>query len=352
MTIDTHSDAGVQASFGELASDAQGGVRFQGRSQARRLAAIVRGLIEPNDPFELQHELGKFAAALGNCGQVCPHISGARLRIARLYCRRHQVCDLCCWIRSRQNGRDDAMRTLLARDVEPSLRFALVSLVVPEASDLRPQLQQLRNGIRALRSSCSMGAPVVRGLIWQIEICRGQSLGYRAHVHAIAAVSDSGWDAQLALMKCWVQATQPQLSGRAFIRNVARQHIESFWSETDCAENKQGSDLELARDAYRISIYASKPPKLNDRERLRVYALVNGDPLRGTQGVFRKFKRVAMSKRLRALGGEDCLIRTRTVQASDCPRDRQKLRKLTRLRRKEEMLLWRSKVMKSLGESG
>jgi len=66
----------------------ESGLPFQGRELNRRIAAIVRGLIEPGISYEDERVLNKFAAACGNCGQLVPRYVRGDVREVPMRCGR------------------------------------------------------------------------------------------------------------------------------------------------------------------------------------------------------------------------------------------------------------------------
>lgn len=318
---------------------------YVGRPRNRRLAAIVRDMSSNIISAKDRRPFDKFAAALGNCGQLLPRRTKNGMEELPMRCRRHLPCRSCAAIRSLQLAESDAARVLLAYRSNPSLHFALLTLLVPESDDLMPQLNHLRSGIRRLSKAEYAGDTVIAGGVWQVEVAQSIHSRYRAHAHITVAVTNPSLDALVAVLMHWVDTTQPGLPTHKRRCAILAQHATLFWAhETSATLGAPLLELELARDAYAVSIYGSRSKSLSPHESLWAYAGVDGSKLRDTWGVLRGHKEANLDRVVSEIDGAGCLRRTDDASgggaANSAPTRSKKLGSRTR-RRKRELLRWR-----------
>jgi hypothetical protein len=169
---------------------------------------------------------------------------------------------------------------------DPSLRFIMLTLTVREFDDLVRQYDIFISNLTKLGDRRSGAWGAVRGMIWSIEYAKGLRGMWRSHVHAMVAVHDSSWQVQNALLLAWVKLTHPGLDADGLLDALAEQHSQEFWTHGNEVQSIDRMLVSLGRDAFGISAYASKPPRLSIWDRLEAFALLGGRRSRQPTGVF------------------------------------------------------------------
>lgn len=267
------------------------------------VAAAIRDLDHPSLATELRDEISALAGSVGNCrwkNSRCAHDMKGRIEV--FHCDRWLLCNWCANRRAWTNALLDSARVMEVYAADPSMRFLMLTLTAGECDDLAQQYDVITSSLTTLGDRRTGAWGRVRGMIWFIEYAKGHRGMWRSHVHAIVAVHDSSEDAQHALLLAWVKLVRPGSDFDEQCEALVNQHSQEFRTHGDDDKDFARTIQSLGRDAYGVSSYASKQPRLSIQDRLEAYVLVGGRRSRQPTGVFWGHKEKDLKARIAQIG--------------------------------------------------
>ena len=317
MTISTSNSVLVEYEPNKILTSKRAASSWQPRRPNVRVAARLRSLKRLGDSEALVAELDKLAGSCGNCGQ--PHLACIKgmPTVLPMKCRKALLCRSCKLMFAFANAPKDAARVLTARRENPDLCFAHLTLTVPVMDDLEEQLDLIVASRAKLIRMELGGVAVVKGMISHIHIAPGWGGTWRAHLHAIVAVSSVDVDLSEVIFKRWIKLTMGDASFEERERALASQHLEAFYSHHRAGFSAPKMAVAVGQDAYAISHYGGKGHCLSIESQFAAYGYISGRLLRAISGVFRGYEPAALkaivdSIGLDVLSGRRISIRTRS----------------------------------------